>query len=217
MPAVFWPRMQTCSCAAPVEGGTLAGPRAPLGPPAVARHRLDLAAGWVRRGGLIAYPTEAVYGLGCDPMNGEAVRRLLELKARVEGKGLILIAAAWAQLEPYVHSLDPGRMAAIHATWPGPVTWLLPARSGTPHWLTGDHRTLAVRVTAHPLAAALCRRWGGPLVSTSANRAGRPPVRTALAVRRTFGARVDYLLVGPCGGGLRPSSVRDGQSGVVLR
>ncbi len=129
---------------------------------AAARHRLGLAAAWVARGGLIAYPTEAVYGLGCDPENGHAVRRLLALKARPEHKGLILIAADWAQLEPYVRGLGQTAMAAIHATWPGAVTWLLPARRETPRWLTGEHQTLAVRVTAHPLAAALCRQWGGP-------------------------------------------------------
>jgi len=184
---------------------------------AAARHRLDLATAWVARGGLIAYPTEAVYGLGCDPENGHAVRRLLALKARPERKGLILIAADWAQLEPYVQTLEPATMAAIHATWPGPVTWLLPARRETPRWLTGEHQTLAVRVTDHPLAAALCRQWGGPLVSTSANRASQPPARTALGVRRALGPGVDYLLVGPCGGNERPSSIRDARTGAVLR
>ena len=168
-------------------------------------------------GGVVAYPTEAVYGLGCDPRDGAAVRRLLALKARPEGKGLILIAAAWSQLEPYVRNLEPERMAAIHATWPGPVTWLLPARPETPRWLTGDHATLAVRVTAHPMAAALCRRWGGALVSTSANRASRPPARTALGVRRALQAGLDYLLSGPCGGAARVSSIRDGRTGAVLR
>jgi L-threonylcarbamoyladenylate synthase len=217
MPGVSWPRTLSCSAAGRVEVGALVRSRVSPEPEAAARQRLDLAAGWVRHGGLVAYPTEAVYGLGCDPMNGTAVLRLLELKARPEGKGLILIAADWSQLQPYVRSLDQERMTAIHATWPGPVTWLLPARPETPRWLTGDHATLAVRVTAHPLAAALCRRCGGPLVSTSANRAARPAARTALAVRRTLGARIDYLLVGPCGGNLRPSSIRDGQTGAVLR
>lgn len=184
---------------------------------AAARHRLGLAAAWVGRGGLIAYPTEAVYGLGCDPDNGHAVRRLLALKARSERKGLILIAADWTQLRPYVQSLEPTAMAVIHASWPGPVTWLLPARRETPTWLTGEHQTLAVRVTAHPLAAALCRQWGGPLVSTSANRATQPPARTALGVRRALGSGIDYLLVGPCGGNARPSSIRDACTGAVLR
>jgi L-threonylcarbamoyladenylate synthase len=205
--------MQTSSAAAPPEGGS----RTRLGPVAAARLRLALTAHWIARGGLVAYPTEAVYGLGCDPRDGAAVRRLLALKGRPEGKGLILIAADWAQLEPFVLHLDPERMAAIRATWPGPVTWLLPACRETPRWITGHHTTLAVRVTAHPLAAALCQRWGGPLVSTSANRAARPPARSALAVRRALGRGLDYVLTGPCGGAARPSRIRDGATGAALR
>jgi L-threonylcarbamoyladenylate synthase len=191
--------------------------RAEPAAPGAARHRLALAAHWVSAGGLVAYPTEAVYGLGCDPDDGEAVRRLLALKARPEAKGLILIGADWAQIEPYVVPLGRLRMAVIRATWPGPVTWLLPARPTTPRWLTGNHATLAVRVTAHPLAAGLCRRWGGALVSTSANVASRPPARTALAVRLALGPGLDYVLAGPCGGQARPSRIRDGLTGAVLR
>jgi L-threonylcarbamoyladenylate synthase len=202
--------MRTSSAAAPAEG-------AGADPASGASFRIAQAARWAACGGLVAYPTEAVYGLGCDPRDGAAVRRLLELKTRPEGKGLILIAADWSQLAPYVVTLDPGRMATIHATWPGPVTWLLPARLEIPRWLTGDHATLAVRVTAHPLAAALCRRWGGALVSTSANRANRSPARSPLGVRRALGAGLDYILVGPCGGAARPSSIRDGVTGEVLR
>jgi L-threonylcarbamoyladenylate synthase len=205
--------MLTSSAAAPADGGLSVG----IGQSPPARHHLALAAHWIARGGLLAYPTEAVYGLGCDPHDGVAVRRLLDLKGRSEDKGLILIAADWAQIEPFVLNLDPERMAAIRTTWPGPVTWLLPARPETPRWITGDHVTLAVRVTAHPLASALCRRWGGPLVSTSANRAARPPARSALAVRRALGRGLDYVLTGPCGGAARPSSIRDGATGAVLR
>ncbi len=187
------------------------------GPLAAVRHRLALAVHWIARGGLVAYPTEAVYGLGCDPRDEAAVGRLLTLKARPERKGLILIAADWCQLEPFVLSLDPDRMAVIRASWPGAVTWLLPARRDTPCWLTGNHATLAVRVTAHPVAAALCRRWCGPLVSTSANRATRRPARTALGVRRSLGGGLDYILSGSCGGAASPSSIRDGATGAVHR
>lgn len=180
-------------------------------------HKLRQAAQVLAGGGLVAYPTEAVYGLGCDPGNGAAVRRLLALKQRSEAKGLILIAADWSQLEPFVEALESERMARIRATWPGPFTWLLPARPHTPRWLTGAHRTLAVRVTAHPLAAALCQVAGHALVSTSANRAGRPPARNALQVRRRLGAAVDCLLVGACGGAARCSQIRDGLTGRILR
>ncbi|MBP8284057.1 MAG: Sua5/YciO/YrdC/YwlC family protein, partial [Chromatiaceae bacterium] len=118
-------------------------------------QRLRLAAHWIKAGGVVAYPTEAVYGLGCDPWNGEATRRILTLKQRPESKGLILIAAAIQQLTPFVELLEAERMEAILASWPGPHTWLLPARPEVPSWLRGEHATLAVRVTAHPLAAAL--------------------------------------------------------------
>lgn len=194
------------------EAPGLAGPDGGL------RHRLRLAARWLRKGGVVAYPTEAVYGLGCDPRDRDATRRILTLKQRPESKGLILIAADFGQLAPFVEPLEPDRMAAILATWPGPHTWLLPARPETPSWLRGEHRTLAVRVTAHPLAAALCQAAGSALVSTSANRSRQHPARTALEVRLRLGETRDYyLLAGPCGGRAQCSSIRDGRTGQVLR
>lgn len=183
----------------------------------MSRHHLRRAASIIASGGVLAYPTEAVYGLGCDPRNRAAVWRLLRMKRRPEAKGLILIAADFSQIEPYVQSLDWQRMAAILASWPGPNTWLMPARTRTPRWLTGDHTTLAVRVTAHPLAAALCRQWGGALVSTSANVSNRPPARTALAVRRRLDTPPDLVLVGRCAGAERPTSIRDGATGSTIR
>lgn len=180
-------------------------------------HRLRLAARVIAAGGVLAYPTEAVYGLGCDPDDPLAVRRLLALKRRPEAKGLILIAADYASLAGYVQPLEPSRMTEILASWPGPTTWLLPARAETPRWLTGDHRTLAVRVTAHPLAAALCRCWGGALVSTSANVSHRPPARTALQVCARLDPQPDHILTGRCGGADRPTAIRDGVTGRTIR
>ena len=179
--------------------------------------RLSAAARAVKSGGLIAYPTEAVYGLGCDPRNEKAVRRLLALKRRSPRKGLILIAADFAQLAPFLQPLTPADLARLAATWPGPHTWLTPARPDTPRWLRGQHDTLAVRVTAHPLAAALCRACGHPLVSTSANFSGRPPARGALAVRRQLGAAIDCLLPGPTGGATQPTEIRDLRTGRRVR
>ena len=177
--------------------------------------RLRRAAAALHAGAVIAYPTEAVWGLGCDPGNAAAVMRLLELKGRPVDKGLILIAADAAQLRPFLAS---GPLPeAVADSWPGPSTWLLPAAASTPQWLTGRHDTLAVRVTAHPLAAALCRAFGGPLVSTSANRAGRPPAKSALAVRRDLGDGIDLLVNGPLGGLERPTAIRDSRSGDYLR
>ena len=179
--------------------------------------RLRAAARVVQAGGLIAYPTEAVYGLGCDPRNEAAVRRLLAIKRRPLHKGLILIAADFAQLAPFLQPLAPSDQAQLAATWPGPYTWLILTRPDTPRWLRGRHDTLAVRVTAHPLAAALCRACGHPLVSTSANFSGRPPARSALTVRRQLGAAMDYLLPGPTGGAARPTEIRDLRSGRRVR
>lgn len=180
--------------------------------------RLNHAARLLRRGGILAYPTEAVHGLGCDPWNGAAVGRLLAMKDRAPDKGLILIAAEFSQLRPFVLDLPEERMAEILATWPGPHTWLLPARPEVPSWLTGRFDTLAVRVTAHPLAAALCRAYGGAIVSTSANRAARPPARTPWRVRLALAPhRPDAILGGACGGASRPSTIRDGRTGRVLR
>jgi len=181
------------------------------------RHKLRMAARCIRVGGILAYPTEAVYGLGCDPWDQAAVQRLLAIKQRPEHKGLILIAADFAQLEPFVAPLDAARMQAILATWPGPNTWLLPARAGTPGWLRGQHATLAVRITAHPTAAALCATAGSAQVSTSANTSDRPPARTPLQVRLAFGPQVDLILAGRCGPRARPSTIRDGRTGAVIR
>lgn len=183
----------------------------------VSDWRLSRAVRVLRAGGIIAYPTEAVYGLGCDPLDEEAVCRLLLLKRRPIAKGLILIAARYEQLAPLVVEPAAEQAAIVRASWPGPVTWVLSAAPGVPPWLCGAYRSLAVRVTAHPVAAALCARFDGPLVSTSANVAGRPPARSALAVRRAFGDGVDYVVVGRTGGLRRPSVIRDGTSGALIR
>ncbi len=181
------------------------------------RHRLRLAARVLAQGGMVAYPTEAVYGLGCDPWDRESVGRILAIKGRSLAKGLILIAADPLQLEPFIAPLPADRRDEILGSWPGPNTWVLPVRPGTPSWLTGRFGTLAVRVTAHPLAAGLCQTFGGAIVSTSANRAGRPPARAELDLRRALPAGLDHILVGRCGGADRPSTIRDGLTGRVLR
>jgi L-threonylcarbamoyladenylate synthase len=171
----------------------------------------------LRQGGLLAYPTESVWGLGCDPLNLGAVNRLLTLKQRPVEKGLILIAAHLADLEPFLAPLHQSVYNRVMADWPGPVTWLLPAQAWVPVELCGAHDTLAVRVTAHPLARALCDSFGGALVSSSANPAQRLPARDAQRVRRYFGNRIDHLLPGATGGASAPSEIRDARSGRVLR
>jgi len=171
----------------------------------------------LKAGGIIAYPTEAVMGLGCSPANKKAVARLLALKQRPWQKGLILVAADYTQLEPFLEPLTPSIEKRIFAVWPGPVTWLLPAKPTVPYWLRGQSSKLAVRVTAHPQTVALCQHWGGALVSTSANLSGQPAPKTALKVRRTFAQTIDYILPGVVGGRQNPSEIRDAFTNTVLR
>lgn len=173
----------------------------------------------LRHGGLIAYPTEAVWGLGCDPLNEAAVMRLLALKQRKVDKGLILIAADEAQLAHFIDmsSLDVAQMSAVRASWPGPHTWIVPASIDAPAWITGSHAGIAVRVSAHPTVIALCHAFGGALVSTSANRAAQPTVSTRDALDPVIVAGVDAVTTGETGDQLRPTTIRDARSGDTLR
>ncbi|HEY3515870.1 MAG TPA: Sua5/YciO/YrdC/YwlC family protein [Gammaproteobacteria bacterium] len=181
------------------------------------RLAIARAARIVRSGGVIAYPTEAVFGLGCLPRDRRAVMRVLAIKRRSWRKGLILIGAELAQLERYVVLPPEPRRGKVLASWPGPHTWVLDARPEAPRWITGGRPSVAVRLTAHPVAAELCRAVGEALVSTSANVSRRPPHRRLLKLRRDLGAEVDYVLAGPLGGLASPTAIRDGRSGRVLR
>ena len=156
------------------------------------------AARAIWNGGIVAYPTEGVYGLGCLPGDAAAVERLLQLKSRSAAAGLIVIAADLEQLEDWI---QPDRMEArrLRGKPKQAITWIVSARPDTPSWLTGGRETLAVRVTAHPAAAALCRAADTALVSTSANVSGRPPALTALGVRRRFGKALDCVVAGAVG------------------
>lgn len=179
--------------------------------------RLPLAVRALRAGGVIAYPTEAVWGVGCDPHNEEAVSELLAMKQRDWRKGVILIAADMAQLAPYLRGLDDEKLAILRASWPGPYTWLVPNNGAAPDWVTGGRATLAVRVSAHPVVQALCRAYGGPIVSTSANAAGKPPARSLFTVRRYFGAQLDAVVPGALGGQKNPTQIRDVMTGEICR
>ncbi|MCP5149393.1 MAG: L-threonylcarbamoyladenylate synthase [Chromatiales bacterium] len=176
-----------------------------------------LAVRLLRRGGVIAYPTEGVFGLGCDPMNAAAVERVYRAKGRDRGKPLTLIAATVEHLSGLIAPLGRALRARVEPTWPGPVTWILPLADGAPPWLGGADRTIAVRVTAHPVAGALARAFGRPIVSTSANRSDRPPARTAFQVRRARLTGVDYVVPGVIGGAEGPTEIRDARDGRVLR
>jgi L-threonylcarbamoyladenylate synthase len=172
------------------------------------RHRPSYRriAAHVRRGGLIAYPTESCYGLGCDPNNHIAVQRLLNLKQRPQHKGLILIAASFQQVARYLQPITPAQQQKLKIAGAQAITYLMPALHSTPRWLRGNHETLAIRLTAHKQAAQLCRSVGGPLVSTSANRSGQRPARTYAQCQRLFGRKV-WVLAGRIGNRRKPSTI----------
>jgi len=175
------------------------------------------AAELLHSGQVIAYPTEAVYGLGCDPRNETAVRNILTLKSRHESAGLVLIASGFEQLEPWVADVDRALFDQAMATWPGPVTWLFPRAPGVPDFVAGEHDTVAVRITAHVPSRQLCAAFGSALISTSANPSTAPPARSADEVRQYFGNRLAGILAGELGDGLKPSEIRDLASGRVIR
>ncbi|NLS14370.1 threonylcarbamoyl-AMP synthase [Vibrio sp. SM6] len=173
----------------------------------------------LKAGEVIAYPTEGVFGVGCDPDNSHAIERLLQIKQRPVEKGLILIAANYQQLQPYIDeaALDDAQRAAMHASWPGPVTWVVPASAQVTSWVTGQFDTVAVRVTDHPLVQQLCLAFGKPLTSTSANLSGQPACMTYQDVVTQLGGQLVAILQGETGGREKPSEIRDARTGQVLR
>ena len=177
------------------------------------------AAQALHRGGVIAYPTEAVWGLGCDPFAEAAVMRLLAIKQRPVDKGVILVAGALEQFEGLLDwSLLPtDRSEAVFATWPGPHTWIVPATGRVPHWITGTHEGVAVRLSAHPTVVAVCAAFGGPIVSTSANIGGEPPAFTRAALDASLLAQLDGITDGETGGLAAPTPIRDARTGAQLR
>ncbi|WP_339768405.1 Sua5/YciO/YrdC/YwlC family protein [uncultured Paraglaciecola sp.] len=174
---------------------------------------LDFSAGKI-----FAYPTEAVYGLGCDPDNEQAVLKLLALKQRDVKKGLILVADNYSQLLPYVDdsAIKMTKRTEIFSSWPGPITWLLPKAKNTPAWLTGASDFIAVRVSAHPVIKDLCVRANKPLVSTSANTAGHTAAMSVSQVQTYFSNQV-VVVDGSLGGAQSPSKIRHGHSGQTIR
>lgn len=171
----------------------------------------------IRAGSVIAYPTEAVWGLGCDPQNRAAVEKLLAIKQRSMAKGLILVAANIEQLTPFFGDLSADQYQLLQANWPGFTTFIVPASPQVPKWITGDFDSIALRVSAHPLVRELCEVFTGPLVSTSANLSGQPPAQNFDQVVTTFSNGVDFILPGDLGDASKPSPIIDIQSGQVLR
>ncbi len=166
-------------------------------------------------GGIIAYPTEGVFGLGCLPDDIDAVARILAIKERSPRKGLILIAAHPGQFDDWI---DPAVRGALPEPDPlRPVTWIVKPSSRVPALVTGDNPGLAVRITTNPVAAAICVAVDMPIVSTSANVSGRPVARNSFILHRNFGHLVDYVVPGECGPASGPSEIRELETGRVLR
>jgi L-threonylcarbamoyladenylate synthase len=177
---------------------------------------IDALRAYLKQGGVIAYPTESCFGLGCDPRNVRALKRLIRLKGRSAAKGLLLIADHFKRLQPFIRPLNAGDYARMRRSWPGPVSWVVPASAACPPLLTAGRASIAIRVTAHRGAACLCRSLGIALVSTSANKSGKKPAQTAAECRRIFGAQV-RVIDGRIGQRRRPSTLIDLATGSVLR
>lgn len=171
----------------------------------------------LQAGEIIAYPTEAVYGLGCDPFNEKAVRKLLELKGRSESAGFVLIASSLEQLKPWFAAVEPKLLQKAMRRWPGRVTWLFPRAESVPDYIAGDHPTIALRIIAHPASRALCEAFGGALISTSANTSGFPPARSHAEIVEYFSDRIAGTLMGSLGESERPSEIRDLATGAIIR
>ncbi len=178
------------------------------------RRALRRAVSCLRRGEVLAYPTEGVWGLGCDPRQRRAFRKILRLKRRPQKKGVLLITGHQRHTYDYWQRdiplcLDPAQY------WPG-TTLVLPARARCPSWIRGRHRGIAMRVSAHPGVCRLSAAFGAAIVSTSANPAGKKPARSLRQVLRYFGGRVT-ILPARLGGQRRPSRILDARSGKLLR
>ena len=177
---------------------------------------LNRIVGELARGAVIGYPTDTVWGLGCHPLLAASVARILNIKGREPGKGLILLSSRLEYCLPYLDA-NEADLAPLLAPADHPVTWLVPASPTCPPWIRGDHPGVAVRITDHPAVEHLCAGLEAPLVSTSANRSGRPTVRSALQMRRQFGGQIDFVITGFDTGGNIPSEIKSLSSGTVVR
>src|SRR6185437_6963664 len=178
--------------------------------------QVEAAAKLLHAGGVLAYPTEAVFGLGCDPDNRTAFEKIFALKQRRPEQGVLLIAASFAQIADWIDA-PPDAIARAMATWPGAHTWIFPRSPRVPEWIAGGHSGVALRVTAHETAAALCRALGKPVVYTSANIHGQPPARSAGECETVFGPALDGILQGETAGLSRPTSIADALTGAIIR
>jgi L-threonylcarbamoyladenylate synthase len=166
---------------------------------------LERVAAVIRAGGVVALPTDTLYGLAADPFNAPAVRRVFLVKGRTSGRALPLVAADVAQINAQLGLLPPLALALAEGFWPGPLTLLVPASGALAADVTGGTGRVGVRVPAHAVARGLCRACGSVLTATSANLSGRPASNDPDDVARSLGSELDVLLdAGKAPGG--PSS-----------
>ena len=171
----------------------------------------------LQQGGIIAYPTEAVYGLGCLADKPLSIEKLLNLKQRPIDKGLILLAAEFSQFENYIEPLDDPTLNKIQSSWPGPTTWVVPARPETSPLIRGKFSSIAIRISAHPIVQAICRQCQSPIISTSANITGEEMTYNTKQVRQQFKEQLDYILKGTLGDSHKPSIIKDALTDQIIR
>ncbi|ADH86041.1 L-threonylcarbamoyladenylate synthase [Desulfurivibrio alkaliphilus] len=179
---------------------------------------LEQAAAIIRRGGIVAFPTETYYGLAVDPFNREALSRLFALKRRAPDKPILCLVPDREHLFSLADSIPPSYEPLMEAFWPGPLTLIFTAREEVPVSLTGYSGTVGVRLSSHPVAARLAQIYGGAITATSANFSGHPAAVNAAEVGAQLGPDVDYILDGgetPGGAGSTLVGVENEQ--LVLR
>ena len=182
----------------------------------IGRWQLERIERVIRRGGIIAYPTESVFGLGCDPDQLQALEKIVRIKKRSPEKGLIILVSDIKQALPYIQPLTQTQITQINHAQSRATTWLIPRQPDVSILLCGSHDRLAVRLTQHPIARAICEFTNQALVSTSCNLSNKPEMKTALEVRNKLGTLLDLVITGSCGG-QKPSQIIDLVSGRVLR
>jgi len=171
------------------------------------------------QGGIFAYPTEAVFGLGCDPDNIDAIEKLLSIKNRSADKGLILLASNYSQLLPYIDDskIPQGKRLTMLSRWPDGITQIVPKNINCHTLLTGAFDSIAVRITSQPDVVALCNQVNKPIVSTSANLSGEEPAKTWQALSANLTDKIDFIIKGQTLGYNQPSTIIDALTGEQFR
>ncbi|MBT4884738.1 MAG: threonylcarbamoyl-AMP synthase [Legionellales bacterium] len=178
---------------------------------------IHIAVSFLKQGKIIAYPTEAMFGIGCDVMDEKALTKIIKIKKRPPEKGLIIVAARWEQVQNLTQKIPDSQYKKIFQSWPGHTTWLFPAAKQVPTLITGKHNTIAIRVSNNPTITALCEQYGKPIVSTSANIHNGPTAMNDTDVTNIFGGNVDYIVSGKFEKHCGASKIIDAITGKVLR